>query len=298
MGSFNFSKEGDNDNKRQLASKEVFEITQFVHRLVYQHQWDEIVKRCDYGINKYKEFPELTNRLLIFRGKAWSGKLEDSITSYNERDELLFYFNKALDDYNLQIEYDNEDYMAIYDRSLLYFIKGDSINSINGFNEVKRLNPGYFEENEKKIKNVLDSYYTGRVLFGIAFGMQKFFKKREEMYRAGYKYKFSINSRFMIDPVIIYAIPEFERDVVADIIEKHNSEKINSTRRYDFDLFSLFMEIENIKSDYLDRYFELKIYDALEMLSIIYGDILTDEEKGIDSLVEKIKKMIKMNLWE
>jgi hypothetical protein len=59
------------------------------------------------------------------------------------------------------------------------------------------------------------------------------------------------------------------------------------------------MDREEIKDGYLDRYFELKMYDMFDMLEIIYGKIDADDcgVNDINVVFDKILKMAKMNLW-
>jgi len=282
------------NNRQQIALMEIYiELTRNIAKLASNGCWDEVLEKCNYGINK---FPDRTIGLLNFRGRAWFKKLKNSITAYNNKEEIYLYYNNSLADYSSRIKEFPDSAHDIYARGLLFIIKGNLKDAMADFNEVKKIDAKYLA-GHSNFKSILDDFYTGRLLLAVAFGMHDFFQKREEMYKAGYKYQFSMNSNYIIDPEIIYAIPpEFERDIIANMIEAHNKEKINVTRRFDFALYEQFMYIVKIKDDYLDRYFELKIYDMLDMLTIIYGDI-TDDECDKDLLIKKIFDMMKINLW-
>jgi len=270
---------------RKRSFEKYIKICEDIRILAKKGNWDAVLEKCNYGV---VQFPEHSGGLLNFRGKAWREKMKQSISSYDEKEDIYLYFNNSLNDYTARIKEFNTAF-DILERGLLLFIKGDLKGAIADFDEAKKLDAEYFDK-YFNLKWHLDDVYSIRILLAVAWGMQDFFRKREEMHRAGYKYNFSINSRFEIDPIIIYIIPEFERNIIANIIEVHNNENIKISRKNDFDIFKLLMKKENIKNNYFDEYLELKIYDTLEMLEIIYGDI---DKPNVDMLVENIKK----DLW-
>ena len=97
MGLFNFFKRNIDDKRQFSSMKKYMKIAEKVRKLAANGYWDDVIKKCDYGINK---FPEHAGGLLNFRGRAWFEKLKSSISSYKEKEELCLYYNKSLEDYN------------------------------------------------------------------------------------------------------------------------------------------------------------------------------------------------------